>query len=132
MKPAALATLLLTLVTVPAIGHAVEATWFGPAVQVAQLSAEERRALRERWERSAPEERDVMRRQFQDRLQTPTVDPRRMPETMRMPGFAPRDGSRFGTGYERRRDSDPRDDEYTDPRSGRDDSDYRRRDDRRR
>lgn len=99
MKAKTLATLLLVLATAPSFAQSVPSGMFGaPVAKLAQLSAEERRALQERWERANPDDRGRIRQEVQDR--------------MRMPGFP--DTSRFGTGYERRTE-EGRDDE----RSGR-------------
>ncbi len=70
MKANVLMTLLLSAIVMPAAAsEAVDRTFIFPAFQVAQLSPEERRVLRERWEQSSPEDRMEIRRQFQDRLQ---------------------------------------------------------------
>lgn len=87
MKAKTLATLLLVLVAAPSFAHAAASRMLGePVAKLVQLSAEERRALQERWERATPDERGRLRQEVQDR--------------MRMPGFP--DSSRFGTGFERR------------------------------
>lgn len=44
--------------------------WGDAPAMLAQLSSEERRALRERWERMSPEERAGMRQKMRDRLQS--------------------------------------------------------------
>jgi hypothetical protein len=69
MKPNVLLALLLSIAAAPALADsALESMFIGPAFQVAQLSQDERRMMRERWEQASPEERTTMRRQFQDRL----------------------------------------------------------------
>jgi len=95
MKAKTLATLLLVLAAAPSFAQSVPSGMFGaPLAKLAQLSAEERRALQERWERATPDERVRLRQEVQ--------------EHMRMPGFP--DPSRFGTGFERRTE-EGRDDE---------------------
>ena len=70
MKPNVLLALLLSIAAAPALADsALESMFIGPALQVAQLSTDERRMMRERWEQASPEERTAMRRQFQERLQ---------------------------------------------------------------
>jgi len=71
MKRTLLMSLLLSLNALPV--HAAEPwlteTVFGQALpMVAQLSPEERRSLRERWEQAAPDERATLRREFRERL----------------------------------------------------------------
>jgi hypothetical protein len=108
--------LLLALLALPAGARDFGGLFGQPLPHVAQMSQEERRALRERWEQASPEERADLRRMFQDRM-------RRMPSVP----FAPPGmdmGERvyerwqeegFGTGYEQRRHEDDR---YDDKRSG--------------
>lgn len=75
MKSALLLSLLLVLI--PAAARA-EVETFLPAKSgliLAQLSPEQRRALRERWEQAGPEERARIREEFHQRRQ---LDPERM------------------------------------------------------
>lgn len=99
-----LITLLLSLAALPAAARDF-GDMFGQALPpVAQMSHEERHALRERWEHASPEERAQLRRAFQDRL-------RRMPaEPFESRGMEMREQMHdrwqeggFGTGYEHRR-----------------------------
>ena len=119
MKRNTLLILMLALTALPAaaqeLGDGVFSGIFAqPLPHVAQLTQEERRALRERWERATPEERAALRRAFMERMQ-------RMPPQGFVPGgmdmrrgwrdmqngmgpamdFWRDDG--YGTGYERRR-----------------------------
>ena len=99
------AALLLTLLSLPAAAHEFGGV-FGQALPfVAQMSQEDQRTLRERWEQASPEERASLRRKFQDRMMRMVpeqADPRRMDLPMReMWG-----DSAFGTGYENRRYQD--------------------------
>lgn len=86
MKPKLLMPLLLALISAPSLASdsaqgAVASVFgglFGPAIaQVAQFSAEERRAMRERWEQASPEERLQMRREFKERSRQIPSDSRR-------------------------------------------------------
>jgi hypothetical protein len=99
-----LMTLLLALATLPASAQDFGSV-FGQALPlVAQMSQEERRTLRERWEYASPEERAQMRRIFQERLrQMPPerFDPR--PNELREQMNERWLGNGFGTGYEHRR-----------------------------
>ncbi len=132
MKAHVLMTLLLSAIAVPVTAsEAVERQSIFPAFKVAQLSPEERRALRERWEHASPEDRLELRRQYQDR------EPRRQQQrdgwTIRIPAppnpaefaremtpFSGNFGGNFGSGYEQRRPETADQDEY--PPAGR----YRR------
>jgi hypothetical protein len=102
-----LSALLLMLATVPALADQADSVLFGqPFSKHAQLSPDERRALRERWEQASPEERIRMRQFFQDRMRqlpSPPLPPEAR-DAMRMPfpGAAQRD-SGFGFGFEKRR-----------------------------
>lgn len=104
MKNKTLMTLLLALATLPAAAQDFGSV-FGQALPfVAQMSQEERRALRERWEYASPEERVQMRRMFQERLrQMPPerFDPR--PTELREQMNERWQDNGFGTGYEHRR-----------------------------
>lgn len=116
-----LSALLLALVTLPSLADQADSGMFGqPLVKLAQLSPDERRALRERWEAASPEERIRMRQFFQDRMRqlpAPAQDAMRLP----FPGMPLRDNAReredhrragpppdssFGFGFERRRSED--------------------------
>jgi hypothetical protein len=119
LKPGkTLMALLLALGTLP-VALPATAGDFGsvfaqPMGLIAQLSGDERRALRERWEEASPEERAELRRNFQQRLrQLPPerMDPREMGENMRRAMPAPANDwipSGFGTGYEHRREDEDR------------------------
>ena len=104
MKNKTLMTLLLALATLPAAAQDFGSV-FGQALPfVAQMSQEERRALRERWEFANPEERTQMRRAFQERLRRmppEQFDPR--PTELREQMNEYWQGNGFGTGYEHRR-----------------------------
>ncbi len=118
-----LSALLLTLATLPALAGQADSTMFNPpSIKLAQLSPDERRALRERWEQATPEERIQLRKLFLERV-------RRMPsfplppeahEAMQLPfpGRAPHEREQredvrggkaeapdasFGFGFENRR-----------------------------
>ncbi len=76
----------------------------------AQLTQEERNWLRERWRLASPEERLMMRRQFQEMLQTLTPDPHSgagLVPWLGVPPPSPADiagaASNFGAGFEQRR-----------------------------
>ncbi len=60
---------LLALATEPVSASGGQPGWAEPALRLAQLSAEERRQLRERWERLTPEEQALLRQEFRERLQ---------------------------------------------------------------
>jgi hypothetical protein len=123
-----IALLLLLLPTLPALADQADSTIFKQTqslIKLAQLSPEERRELRERWEQASPEERIRMRQFFQDRLRQlpkPAQEGLRIP----FPGLSSRDDererddrrgrdkprdqggdasadSRYGFGFERRR-----------------------------
>jgi len=69
------ATALLILLGVASLAQTVRADAYAPwqrggELMVAQMSPDERRAMRERWERMPPDERAVLRGQFQARLRT--------------------------------------------------------------
>lgn len=116
--------LLLLTSTLPALADQADSSIFSQvqaSIKLAQLSPDERRDLRERWEQSNPEERIRLRRYIQDRvrqLPTPAQEAIRLP----FPDVAPRESgrdrgayrnqgdeaqpdnpdSRFGFGFERR------------------------------
>lgn len=111
-----LTTLMLALAAVPALAQDGVFGLFGGAVtQVAQYNAEERRAMRERWEQAGPEERLKMRREFKERVrQLPpeyareAMDPRRAPPPVERNRRDYSDDASFGFGFERRRYEDER------------------------
>lgn len=121
--------LLLALLALPTAAHELDSV-FAPALdRVAQLSREERRALQERWEEAAPEERAEMRRSFQNRLQpqeryAPSGKDTRHGKRERNPGVQgggryPDYPGSFGTGYEKRHHGKPSEQEestHNDPR----------------
>jgi hypothetical protein len=83
-----LSALLLMLATLPALAGQADNPIFGqPVLKLVQLSPDERRALRDRWEQASPEERVRMRQFFQDRLrQLPSnAIPPVAREAMRLP-----------------------------------------------
>jgi len=122
MRRTLLIALLLTLSTLPALADQADSPIFSQVrlpIKIAQLGADERRELRDRWEQASPEERIRMRQFFQDRLRQlppPAQEAIRLP----FPGAATRDNgrgnesnrnkdlnppadSRFGFGFEKRR-----------------------------
>ncbi len=114
MKAKTLMPLLIALLALPAAARDFGSVFAQPLPLVAQMSQEERRALRERWEQASPEERAQLRKAFQERLRMAPpeqFDPRRMdmrpfwgdPRDKAGPArdYRPDDG--YGTGYERRR-----------------------------
>ncbi|HRH80589.1 MAG TPA: DUF3106 domain-containing protein [Thiobacillaceae bacterium] len=69
------ATALLILIGAASLAQAVRAETYAPwerggELIVAQMSPAERSAMRERWERMPPDERAVLREQFQERIRT--------------------------------------------------------------
>ncbi len=122
--PKTLLALLLALTTAPALADESAYGMFAPALaKIAQLSPEERRALRERWEQAGPEERLRLRREFQERQERLRQMPpegrreamdawrnlppaererRRQEREIRGPRGHEEEGS-YGTGFERRR-----------------------------
>jgi hypothetical protein len=123
MKAKLLIPLLLALIGAPAHADDGVFTMLAPVIgKLAQISPEERRAMRDRWEQAGPEERLQMRREFQDRQerlrQFPSEFRREAAEFGRTPppperdraqrknnrhrGENPDEGS-FGFGFERRR-----------------------------
>jgi hypothetical protein len=125
MRRNLLIALLLMLPTLPALAEQADSAIFSQtrsAFKIVQLSADERRELRERWEEASPEERVRMRQFFQDRLrQLPTPareairipfpdtgkrdaerDNRRGRDGNRKPERYVEPDSRFGFGYEKR------------------------------
>lgn len=71
MKTRALVSLMFCLAALQAVadeGYA-RPEWGGRGPYLAQLSPEERRALRERWEHMPPEERAALREQFREHVQ---------------------------------------------------------------
>lgn len=138
MKSTVFIGLLLSLNALagPSVASANQGAIIGHApMQIAQLSGEERRALRERWERADDEEREVLRRAFRERLREASPEQREMlrhelvkkwrnlpPEERAQlrkkykdsTAFPDRDdeergdnGRGFGRGYERRFDDAP-------------------------
>ena len=112
MKRKTLMPLLFVLVALPAAAQDFGSVFGQPLPLVAQMSQEERRALRERWEHASPDERIQLRKAFQERLRMPSpeqLDPRRTDfrrgssrDSSEMgSSFMP--GNGFGTGYEQRR-----------------------------
>ncbi|MEW6678301.1 MAG: hypothetical protein AB1421_10310 [Pseudomonadota bacterium] len=129
MKLKVLFALFVACATNPALAGDWGSVFGQPLPAVAQMSQEERRTLRERWERSSPEERARLRKDFQERL-------RRVPggeyatrgmetgeEMGQSMGQRMVDGwrdSNYGEGYERRhREDDGRDDSRRDDRRDR-------------
>lgn len=133
MKSTVFIGLLLSLnaLTGPAAASENQGAIIGHApLLVAQLSGDERRALRDRWERTDDEEREVLRRAFRERLREASPEQREIlrhelvkkwknlppEERARLrqkyresDAFAERDdderdgkGRGFGRGYERR------------------------------
>ncbi len=123
MKAKVLMTLLLSVLAAPVVASDTsDGMFIGNVLKVAQMGAEQRRMLRERWEQASPEERLEMRRQYQDR------QPQRAPEErgqwgVRMPNpadfAAPANGftSNFGTGFEQRRPEQEESAPFYDPRA---------------
>ncbi len=122
MKKTFLALLLATA-TLPAFADGFG--WYVPVepfVQVAQLTPQERRDLRERWEEVSPEQRVQLRREFQERLRQwgDQGQRRGMRELRGQEGQYNRYGREddrdpndlgdngYGTGYEHRRFEDGR------------------------
>lgn len=123
-----LITLLLGLAALPAAAQEWGPVFGQPLPYLAQMSQEERRLLRERWEQASPEERAQLRRSFQERL-------RHMPgESYINRGMdmgeqmmdRRRDGG-YGTGYEYRRHDDDDGSRRDDRRDDRDRRDRGRR-----
>jgi hypothetical protein len=107
-----LITLLLSLAALPAVAGDWAPIFGQPLPLVAQMSQEDRRALRERWEHASPEERAQLRRFFQERMRRMPGEPyatRGMEMGERM--MNPWRDEGYGTGYElRRQDEDERSD----------------------
>ncbi len=93
--------------------------WSRPWSVLARMSSDERRAMRERWDTLLPDERDYLRQQFRDRVQSLPPEQRegQRREIMNLwrdrsgeeyggrwqgEDERPRDG--YGRGYERRED----------------------------
>lgn len=114
MRRNLLIALLLMLPTLPALADQADSAIFSQAritFKIVQLSAEDRRELRDRWEAASPEERVRMRDYFQDRLRqlpAPAQDAIRIP----FPGKSKRDSDRD----DRRGRDDRRDDRRDDGR----------------
>lgn len=122
MKARILMVLLLGALAQPTRAEqAIGGVYISSTIQIAQLGADDRRTLRERWEQASPEERMEMRRLFQEsqpRDARETGDSRRQPrdgrgygtypeqrpreqrDFPRMP--SPSDFTGFGTGFEHR------------------------------
>ena len=127
----ALLVALLSLAATQALAGPFDPVFLGPAqAMVAQMSPEERRALRDRWEQASPEERLKMRREFRERLSRNRSQSgdgrddfaRDMAQGGRESGDRDRsryqrddDDGRFGTGFERRRGDGGR---YENPAAG--------------
>lgn len=127
-KPANAKTILAFLAALagaPAVAETFPAEPAHPAfARLAQLSAEERQAMRERWEQASPEERLRLRREFQERSERlrPLGPPEREARGRRDPAD---EAGRFGMGFERRRGErlerpDPSADEFFERRRMRD------------
>ncbi len=145
MRRNLLIALLLLLPTLPALAGQADSSLFSSAegvIKLAQLSPSERREARERWERASPEERMRMRQFFQDRLGQLPV-PAREAIRIPFPDMAPRDeareqdarrqpdayapaDSRYGFGFERRRNDETRPDRPVGPGNRRPRDDARR------
>jgi hypothetical protein len=114
MRRNLLIALLLMLPTLPALADQADSAIFSQArsvFKVVQLSAEERRDLRERWEEASPEERVRMRQFFQDRLRqlpTPAQEAVRIP----FPDTGKRDAERDNR---RGRDANRKSERYVEP-----------------
>lgn len=94
---------LLMAAALPAFAADYGTGMFAESIErVAQLSPEERRALRQRWQEASPEERAQLRREFQDRQQERSERRRERMERWQEQSGNGRDGN-FGTGFERRR-----------------------------
>jgi hypothetical protein len=114
MKTKTLMPMLAFLLALPAAARDFGSVFAEPLPLVAQMSQEERRLLRERWEQASPEERAELRRAFQERLRrmpAESFDPRRMdmkpfwadPRDKADPTRTYQPDNGYGTGYERRR-----------------------------
>ncbi len=121
MKAKVLMTLLLSVLAAPVVASdANDGMFIGNVFKVAQMGAEQRRMLRERWEQASPEERLEMRRQYQDRQRQRAPDERAQ-WGVRVPGpadfAAPVNGftSNYGTGFEQRRPEQEEGAPYYDP-----------------
>lgn len=145
MRRNLLIALLLLLLTLPALAGQADSSLFSSAegvIKLAQLSPSERREARERWERASPEERIRMRQFFQDRLgqlPVPAQEAIRIPfpdmaprddaqeyDARRQPDADQRTDSRYGFGFERRRNEEARPDRPVWPGNRRPRDDARR------
>lgn len=120
MKSRTLMPFLFALLALPAAANDLGGVFGQPLPFMAQMSQEERRAMRERWEQASPEERTILRRTFQERLRRmppEQFDPRglEMGERMGERMYERWQGHAFGTGYEQRRHED---DQYDANRGG--------------
>lgn len=71
MKAKTLLPVSLTLLALAAeavLASAGQPAWAEAGWRLAQLTAEERRALQQRWERLSPEEQALLRQEFRERL----------------------------------------------------------------
>lgn len=126
MKAKVLLPLLLSVIAAPALASdALESVFIGAPLQVAQMTPEVRRMMRERWEQAGPEERMDIQRQFQERgaRRQPNQEQRdswsgRIPNPPSPADFMNM-GNGFGTGFERRAPGPDADDSATnyDPRN---------------
>jgi hypothetical protein len=137
VKRKTLVPLLFALLALPAGARDFGSVFVQPLPLVAQMSQEERRAMRERWEKASPEERAELRSFFQERLRmTPPeqFDPRHF--DMRPERETPLDQAGpswnfgrdmgFGMGYEQRRHGERPSDREKGSRSYDDENDDRR------
>lgn len=113
MKANVLMILLLSATAaVPSLADdALSSMFVGSTLQVAQMSPEQRRAMRERWEQASPEERMNIRRQFEERM------PRRLPNPGDFVNPGNGFGGGYGTGFEQRRPDLETGAPYFDPRN---------------
>jgi len=111
MRSKILITLLLAVAALPAAAGDFGSVFGQPLPLVAQMSKEERRALRERWEESSPEERAQLRRKFEDQMRrTPAGQAGSWGVDMGSRMYDRGQEYGYGTGYERRHREDEQDD----------------------
>ena len=123
-----LMTILLSLSALPALASDFGTVFGQPLPFVAQMSQEERRMLRERWEQASPEERARLRHMFKEKMrQLPggsyANQGMEMGDRAMMPWGDDRYDSGYGSGYEHRHrgEDDRSGDRYEDRRDSRSD-----------
>lgn len=111
---------LLAVATGPVLASGSQPGWAVSALHFAQLSAEERRQLLQRWERLSPEEQALLRQAFRERLRELPPEQRELRRREILENWREQPGRER---WERGRDGDERRGPLMEERDGRGEDD---------